>query len=293
MKRAVDAEARVPRTGVAGSGGMALSGDLTRRSMIAGLASLSLTGTSWARAAPSVMEKNVVVETSDGFAEAALFYPAGKGRWPAVLFWPDSIGLPAPYRDRVRRFAAKGFVVLAPNTFYRSTRLGDAAIDPGGPALATYRAEATDAGIARDTRAYFAFLDAQEQTDRTRRAGTIGYDLGAPYAFRAAAALPDRIAAVGSIYGVSVAAARPNSPHLLVPRTRATYYVAIARDHDRREPDDKTDIVNVIDSAKLKGTVEVYPADRGWADPASATYDAAATDRAFAALVRLCRDTLG
>src|SRR3546814_2032365 len=99
-----------------------------------------------------------------------------------------------------------------------------------------------------------AFLDAQEQTDRGRKAGTIGYDLGASYAFRAAAARPDRIAAVGSIYGVSVAAARPNSPHLLVSRTRATYYVAIARDHDGREPDDKTAIVNVIDSAKPKGT---------------------------------------
>src|SRR3546814_20221576 len=66
-----------------------------------------------------------------------------------------------------------------------------------------------------------AFLDAQEQTDRGRKAGTIGYDLGASYAFRAAAARPDRIAAVGSIYGESVAAARPNSPHLLVTRTRA------------------------------------------------------------------------
>src|SRR3546814_21076964 len=63
-------------------------------------------------------------------------------------------------------------------------------------------ADATDAGIARDTRAYVAFLDAQEQTDRGRKAGTIGYDLGASYAFRAAAARPDRIAAVGSIYGV-------------------------------------------------------------------------------------------
>src|SRR3546814_3004636 len=103
-------------------------------------------------------------------------------------------------------------------------------------------ADATDAGIARDTRAYVAFLDAQEQTDRGRKAGTIGYDLGASYEFRAAAARPDRIAAVGSIYGVSVEAARPNSPQLLVSRKWATYYVDIASDHDRREADDQTDI---------------------------------------------------
>src|SRR3546814_15073762 len=70
MNPPIDAEARMRRTGLA------------RRSVIAGLASLGLAGTSWARAAPKVMEKNLVVETADGSAEAALFYPVGKGRWP-------------------------------------------------------------------------------------------------------------------------------------------------------------------------------------------------------------------
>src|SRR3546814_20415646 len=109
------------------------------------------------------MEKNLVVETADGSAEAALFYPVGKGRWPAVLFWPDAIGLPASYRDRVRRFAAKGFVVLTPNTFYRSTRLSDAAADS---ALATSPADATAAGIARATRPYVAFPRARPEERR-------------------------------------------------------------------------------------------------------------------------------
>ncbi|MEI9927351.1 MAG: dienelactone hydrolase family protein [Sphingomonas sp.] len=222
----------------------------------------------------------VVVKTADGSAEAALFYPAGKGKWPAVLFWPDYVGLRALYRDMARRFAAQGFVVLVPNTFYRSMRPSETELDPANPAvhatLLKYRADAGDEGIARDALAYFAFLDAQKQTDRDRKVATIGYELGGSYAFRAAAALPDRVAAVGSIYGVSVATARPDSPHLLVPMTRATYYVAIARDHDAREPDDKTDIANAIASANLRGTVEVYPADQGWANPAGKTYDAAA-----------------
>src|SRR3546814_17832209 len=95
MNPPIDAEARMRRTGLA------------RRSVIAGLASLGLAGTSWARAAPKVMEKNLVVETADGSAEAALFYTVGKGRWPAVLFWPAAIGLPASYRDRVRRRRAR------------------------------------------------------------------------------------------------------------------------------------------------------------------------------------------
>src|SRR3546814_19168879 len=129
------------------------------------------------------MEKNLVVETADGSAEAALFYPVGKGRWPAVLFWPDAIGLPASSRDRVRRFAAKGFVVLTPNTFYRSTRLRGAAHDS---ALATYRADATAAGIARDPPASVAVLPAQEHTERGRKRGPSGPALGALQAIRAA-----------------------------------------------------------------------------------------------------------
>ena len=32
--------------------------------------------------------------------------------------------------------------------------------------------------IARDTRAYMAWLDAQPQTDAGRKAGTLGYDVG-------------------------------------------------------------------------------------------------------------------
>ena len=123
-------------------------------------------------------------------------------------------------------------------------------------------------------------------------AATIGYDLGASYAFLTAAALPGRIGAVGSIYGVRVAAARPSSPHLLVPTTRAVYYVAIARDHDAREPDDKTEIKRVIDKGRLTGVVEVYPADRGWADPANPAYDAAAKKRSFKSFVKLLRTQL-
>jgi carboxymethylenebutenolidase len=104
--------------------------------------------------------------------------------------------------------------------------------------------------------------------------------------------LPDRVAAVGGIYGARVATERPNSVHLLVPKTKATYYVAIAKDDDVREPGDKSDIANIIKSANLQGVVDVYPADHWWGIPGAKTYDAAADARAFNALVKLCRETL-
>jgi carboxymethylenebutenolidase len=274
------------------------AGGLTRRLLIAGAVSLSLAvaAPAWA-GAPKVDEKDVVIKTPDGSAEAAVFYPAAKGRkWPAVLFWPDRIGLRPQFRDMARKFAAKGYVVLVPNTFYRSMRPSDAELDVNDPAvrasIAKYRAQADAAGIARDTLAYLGFLDTLEQTDTHRKAGTFGYDLGGAYAVLAAAGAPDRIAAVGSVYGLGVAASRPDSPHLLVPKTKAAYYIAMSQDDDAREPGDKIDIMTVIEAGKLKGTVEVYPANHWWADPLSKTYDAAATERVFEALLKLCRDNL-
>src|SRR5947209_7834835 len=73
-----------------------------------------------ALAQSDVVEKDVEVKTADGTCDAALFLPAGKGSWSAVLVWPDIMGLRPAFRDMGRRLAAQGHVVLVPNPFYRS-----------------------------------------------------------------------------------------------------------------------------------------------------------------------------
>jgi carboxymethylenebutenolidase len=268
----------------------------SRRSFVAA-AAITLALPAAARAAVKVTEKDVLVPTPDGTADAVLFHPAkGRGPWPAVLLWHDLGGLRPAYRDMGRRLAGEGFVVLVPNAFYRNARATGATLNMADPAVRArqmeYRTAATDDGIARDTIAYLALLDAQRQTARTKKAGSHGYDVGGSYAFRAAAALPDRIAAVGSFYGLGVATPRPNSPHLLVPKTKAEYLVAMSKDDDAREPDDKTDIAKVLAEGKLHGAVEVYPANHGWAVPGGPAYDAAATERGWQALVRLYKARL-
>lgn len=257
---------------------------------------IALAAPTLAEAKLKVSEQSVVVKTPDGNAEAAVFTPTGKGTWPAVILWPDMVGLRPLYRDLGRKYAEQGFVVLVPSSFYRSMRPSDAEIDPWDPkirpTLMQYRAAATDDGIARDATAYFAYLDTLKQTARAKKAGTIGYDLGGSYAFRTAAALPGRVAAVASLYGLGVATPRPDSPHLLVPKSRATYYVLVTADDDKREPEDKGDITKQINDAGLKGGVEVSPANHGFANPAGKTYDAAATEKSFAAVVKLLKAEL-
>lgn len=249
-----------------------------------------------AHAGTKVTMEDVLVGTPDGTAEATLAYPAADGKYPAVILWPDIVGSRPIFREMAREFAAEGYVVLVPNSFYRSMRPGDAELDPWDketrPILMQYRAEATDDDIARDTAAYLAFLDSLERTDKAKKAAAIGYDLGGSYAFRAAAAAPERIAVVASVYGLGVATARPNSPHLLVPESKADYYVAISKDDDTREPQDKDDIREAIDQGGLEGTVEVYEANHGWANPAAKAYDAKAADRSFQSIVALLKRDL-
>src|SRR4051812_35319867 len=69
--------------------------------------------------AAGVTEKDVTVTTPDGTSDAALFYPEGKGTWPAVLMWPDVMSLRPVFREMGRRLAAEGYVVLVPNLYYR------------------------------------------------------------------------------------------------------------------------------------------------------------------------------
>jgi len=266
-----------------------------RRSvLIAGSAMLAFPAA--ARAAGTVTEADVTISTPDGSADAVLFTPAGKGPWPAVILWHDLAGLRPAFRDMGRTLAGQGYVVLAPNAFYRSARATGEEVDMRDAAARKrqmdYRAAATDDGIARDAIAYMAYLDGLKQTARTRKAGTLGYDVGASYAFRTAAALPDRIAAVGCIHGLGVATPRPNSPHLLVPKTHAAYFIAQAKDDDAREPEDKDDLRKVIAEGKLKGAVEVYPANHGFAVPGNATYDMAAAEKAWAAILALFKAAL-
>lgn len=245
------------------------------------------------------VEKDVVVKTPDGACDAALFYPKGKGRWPAVLIWPDIMGLRPALREMGRRLASQGYVVLVPNPFYRSAHAPvvgatfDFNDETQRKKLFGYRAAISDEGIDRDARAHLAFLDAQSQTDRTKRAGVQGYCMGGTMSFRTAAAIPARIAAVGSFHGGnSLVTAAPNSPHLLIAKTNAAFLVCQARNDDAKEPGMKDALKAAFVAAHRSATVDIYAADHGWCVPGGGAYDHAEAERAWAALTALYRARL-
>src|SRR5580704_948872 len=69
---------------------------------------------------PAMSSEMVDVKTKDGVADAYLARPDGEGPHPAVLLLIDAFGLRPRIEQMADRIAAQGFVVLAPNVFYRA-----------------------------------------------------------------------------------------------------------------------------------------------------------------------------
>jgi len=252
-----------------------------------------------ALAQSNVVEKDVEVKTADGTCDAVLFHPAGKGSWPAVLIWPDIMGLRPAFRDIGRRLAAQGYVVLVPNPFYRSAKapvIGDN-FDFSNPEqrakLTGYRNAMSDDGVDHDSLAYLAFLDAQPQTGKTRKAGVQGYCMGGSLSFRTAATVPGRIAAVGSFHGGNgLVTKNPNSPHLLIAKTNAAYLVCQAQNDDAQNPQMKEDLKAAFAAANRQAIVDVYQANHGWCVKGGQVYNEAEAERAWTALTQLYKTSL-
>ena len=278
---------------------------LTRRTVlltmgaVAASSGLSMPAFAEDPGARPVTEKDVSVKTADGTADAALFTPAGKGKWPAVLMWPDILGLRPVFREMGKRLAAQGYVVLVPNPYYRARKapVVEGPFDFNSKSdmakISGLREGLTDEMVDRDSAAYVTFLDAQPQTDKRRKAAVQGYCMSGPLSFRTAAARPDRIGAVATFHPGALVTDKPSSPHLLIPKTRASYLVIIAKNDAEKMPKEKEELEAGFAAAHRPAHVEVSTANHGWTVAGSQTYDEKEAERAWAELIPFYRTAIG
>jgi carboxymethylenebutenolidase len=243
--------------------------------------------------AVDVVERDLRIETPDGTADCYFVHPAS-GAHPAVLVWPDILGLRPAFRQMGRRLAEAGYSVLVVNPYYRSAPapvVGEGASfqDPAirEVVLPLARSLTPDTNVT-DAKAFVAFLDAHPSVDTSRGIGTTGYCMGGPMTMRTAAALPERIAAGASFHGASLVTDQPDSPHLLVPRMEADYLIAIAENDDDRDPEAKDVLQAAFDAVGLPAEIEVYDgAMHGWCALDSAVYNPEQAERAWGRLLVL------
>jgi carboxymethylenebutenolidase len=272
---------------------------VSRRTFGLGAAATMVLSSSAAAAEVKVVQKDVDVPMASGVADSALFYPEGRGSWPAVLVWTDILGLRPVFREMGQRLAAEGYVVLVPNPFYRNAKapVVDGSFDFSKPedrakVMPMAAALTADANIS-DAKSYLTFLDAQPQTDRKKKMGVQGYCMGGPLTFRTAATAPERVGAAATFHGGGLVTDKPDSPHLLIPKMKAEILCAIADNDDKRDPAAKDKLKEAFAAAHLKASVEVYEGcNHGWTVRGSQVYNEAGAERAWAELIALYKRNL-
>lgn len=269
--------------------------DFTVMSVAAGIAG----GAGTANASVPIAERSVAIETPDGTCDAVLVHPQGKGRVPAVILYPDALGLRPVKVAMARRLAGEGYAALVVNQFYR-VRMAPVfppdfnLSDPDDRAKVMKMIQDLDhARVMRDAAAHVAFLDRQPEVNAGAKIGAVGFCMGGSMAVRTAAAVPDRVGAAVSFHGGRLVTDEPESPHRLIPATRAAYHIGISVDDDEKEPDAKSELKHALDTAGRPGTVEVYAGTKhGWTVPDAAAYNAPQAERAWAAMVALYKQRL-
>jgi carboxymethylenebutenolidase len=235
--------------------------DFTALSLAAGVA--AATGAR-ASASHEAIVTDVEIKTPAGVCDAALVHPQGRGRWPAAVLFVDAFGLRPTMKDMAKRLARDGYTVLVPNPYYRSSKAPGLAPDfsfsnpDDRQKLAALRAPLTAEAVTQDAMAYLTFLDAQPSVDTRAKAGVFGYCMGGAMTMRAAAAMPGRIGVGASFHGGGLVTDKADSPHLLVPKIKAQYYLGVAANDDAGDPQAKTKLREAFDAAGLEAKIEVY-----------------------------------
>ena len=248
--------------------------------------------------AAQVTETEVDIKTPDGVADAYFVHPA-QGAAAAVLIWPDAFGLRPAFRQMGKRLAESGYAVLVVNPFYRvkhaptSPPNPDFNDPPTRDALMALMNGLTPQMATTDATAFFTWLDSQKAVDAKRKAGTTGYCMGGAMTMRTAAALPGRIGAGASFHGGGLVTDKPESPHLLIPKIKAHYLIAIAANDDEKQPEAKTTLREGFAAAHLPAEIEVYPGTmHGWCPPDAKVYNPQAAEKAWERLLVLFKATL-
>lgn len=244
------------------------------------------------------MGETIDVKTADGIADSYLTRPDDGRPHPGVLFLIDAFGLRPQIERMADRIAAAGYVVLAPNVFYRAGRAPVVSLDGlGDPerrgevfgrVMPLVRA-LTPARIVADGAAYLDRLE--DEADRGPVAIT-GYCMGGRLGWRIAAAYPDRVAALGCFHTGGLVTDGEDSPHLSAAAIDAELYLGFA-DHDRSAtPAQIATVEGALRAAGKKFRAEVYAgAEHGYTMADTPAYDEAAAERHHEELAALLART--
>lgn len=246
------------------------------------------------------MRPFIEILAAEGTAEAVVARP-DDGSHPGVLLCIDAVGLRERIQDMADRIASWGYIVLAPNTMYRSgtaaetTPTTDLRIPEEraayGKVIGEYLAPLTGAAVDADLPHYIAALRGLDGVAEGP-IGVTGYCMGAKFATRAAGLDPS-VAACGGFHGAAIATSDPDSPHLKLADAKAAFVYGHADNDGTNPPEDVARLDAMLAQHGLQARTAVYPdAPHGFTMSDTASYQEEGAERHFTELRELFDATL-
>jgi carboxymethylenebutenolidase len=227
------------------------------------------------------------IGVSDGSTvRAYVGRPSASGRFPAFLLFQEAFGVNDHIRSVADRFAAEGYVTLAPELFHRTAQgfEGDyqnfESVRPLVEAL-------TDTGLEADIYASFNWLSHDASVD-PQRIGSLGFCMGGRAAFLANAIVPLKGAV--SFYGGNIAQTLIH----FAPQLHGPALLFWGGQDTRILPEHTRAVVDALRAAKKPyANIEFSEAGHGFFCDARPSYHKESAEQAWHIVLRFLKEHVG
>ena len=213
----------------------------------------------------------VDLEASDGTSLKAYVARPGEAAKRGLLLFQEAFGVNAHIRDTADRFAAQGFLTIAPEIFHRTAPGFDCAYTDFAKAMPHLEA-ITETGLDADARAAHGWLEQEGVGSNT---ASVGYCLGGRVSFVANSGL--QLKAAVSFYGGRIPTIIHRAPNLSGPML----FFWGGRDHHIPEEQRRAVIDGVRQANRTFVDVVFSNADHGFFCDARASFHAPSAAQAW------------
>jgi carboxymethylenebutenolidase len=191
----------------------------------------------------------VQITAADGAMPAFLVRPEGAGKYPGVIVVMEAFGLNPHIKDVASRIAREGYVVLAPDLYYRqaSAAVGYDELPEAIRLMTSLRDDATAADMA----GVASYLQSRDFV-RGDRIGVTGFCMGGRITFLTACKNSD-VKAAAPFYGGAIGTLLDQAPKITCPM------LLFFGDQDPFIPKEEVDKIKAtLDTLKKSAEVVVY-----------------------------------
>ena len=236
-------------------------------------------------AGPSVKGQWIDIKAADGGSFKGYLAVPASGKGPGIVLCQEIFGVNAYIREVADYYAEEGYVVLAPDLFWRikpGIELGYSEAD-WKQAFELFQKFDTDKGMNDITAAVRVLRTREEQVGKV---GAIGFCLGGRLSYLAAAR--SGVDCAVSYYGVTIDQYLAEASKIKVPMVM--HFAA----NDQYAPADKVEQIKAAFKGRNEVAIHVYPGvDHAFARPVSPHYDKPSALMAHHRSIALFRGVMG